>query len=77
MKTFDIGDDVLLLRLMGEEFERPLHAYVIATEVHSRLYAYRVHVPGKPHTFMVKEDWVRPMDLLIQEVPDTPWDDWL
>lgn len=79
-KTFNIGDDVLLLRLMGEELQPPLRAYVVRTEIASLTYSYMLSVTslsGKQRSVMVKEDWICPADLLIQEQPDTPWEEWL
>lgn len=65
------GDEVLVYHLTGGGLGNPMRARVLGP-VRSRIYQYKVE-DGERERF-VRESWMCPADILIEEVPDTPWD---
>jgi hypothetical protein len=72
VKRYDIGDRVLVTRLTAQEFEHPLEATVINPAPRSRIYGYQICLDDSKR--YVKDDWLIPADIQIEEVSDTPWE---
>lgn len=70
--TYERGETVLVHRLTGGVLKEPITATVLKPLEHSSLYAYRVR--SGIHDMNVREAWLAPFEIVIQEIPDTPWD---
>lgn len=69
---YDPGDQVLVSHVTGGPLVKPLVATILKPLERSRIYAYVVR--SGIHDINVREDWLAPAEVIIQEVPDTPWD---
>lgn len=83
--AYQLGEEVILNRLMGEELDPPVRVQVIDHALHERgrLFEYEIQVDAKSRDTgrevrnlrcWVKSDWLAPAHIVIQEVPETPWD---
>lgn len=66
------GDQVLVYKVTGGITESPFRASVIGPVAHSSLYNYRLECDRT--VFNVKDEWICPADVVIEEVCDTPWE---
>lgn len=65
------GEEVLVHHMTGGGSFEPVRATVLGP-VRSRVYAYKVQADER--SWFVRENWICPADIQIEEVPDTPWD---
>jgi hypothetical protein len=83
--TYQLGEEVILQRLMGEDLDPPVRVQVTDHCLHERgrLFQYEVTVDAKSRDTgrevkdlrcWVKADWLAPAHIVIQETPETPWD---
>lgn len=83
---YTVGDEVILNRLMGEDLDPPVRVKITDQalgEGKGRLFMYEVAVHAKAietgrevHDLKcwVKEDWLVPAQIVIQETPESPFD---
>lgn len=69
---YEPGDEVLVRRTTGSALEQPQRCKILGPSKRSSLYAYQVE--WGDHAINVKEDWISPADMIIQELSDTPWE---
>lgn len=65
------GDEVLVHQLTGGGSFTPVRAKIVEG-VRSRVYAYKVQ--AEERSWFVRESWICPADIQIEEVSDTPWE---
>lgn len=76
MTRFRLGQKVLLTSSYGHVFEPPVPCTIVQVENPcSFTFDYQVQLSDttNPNWFPVKESWIIPAELVIEEVPDTPW----
>jgi hypothetical protein len=70
------GDRVWVHHTTGGSLTNPVMGLVLKRLETSSIYTYEVAMgdQGLTRKFNVREQWICPADICIDEVPDTPWD---
>lgn len=83
--VYQLGEEVILNRLMGEDLDPPVRVRVTDHALHERgrLFTYEVVMHAmsrdtgrevKDLKCWVKTEWLAPASIVIHETPENPWD---
>lgn len=84
--TYQVGEEVILNRLMGEDVNPPVRVQITDQAnvlEKGRLFQYEIAMNAKSIQTgrevknlkcWVKAEWLAPAQIVINEAPETPWD---